>query len=146
MFKFFRKKEQPIEEKVEEQPIKFRAEEALMDNPSFSVLLQLNQDTGEYIFAIDANDKSISSAEMTATLICNLVHGELNEVLIDAISNYAETEEERTFAETTLIFWKEYETKIMEALQEQVKELEKEKKRKIDPTRIFNVRGEKNER
>ena len=146
MFKFFRKKEQPIEEKVEEQPIKFRAEEALMDNPSFSVLLQLNQDTGEYIFAIDANDKSVSSAEMTATLICNLVHGELNEVLIDAISNYAETEEERTFAETTLIFWKEYETKIMEALQEQVKELEKEKKRKIDPTRIFNVRGEKNER
>ena len=146
MFKFFRKKEQPIEEKVEKQPIKFRAEEALMDNPSFSVLLQLNQDTGEYIFAIDANDKSVSSAEMTATLICNLVHGELNEVLIDAISNYAETEEERTFAETTLIFWKEYETKIMEALQEQVKELEKEKKRKIDPTRIFNVRGEKNER
>ena len=146
MFKFFRKKEQPIEEKVEAQPIKFRAEEALMDNPSFSVLLQLDQDTGEYIFAIDANDKSISSAEMTATLICNLVHGELNEVLIDAISNYAETEEERTFAETTLIFWKEYETKIMEALQEQVKELEKEKKRKIDPTRIFNIRGEKNER
>ena len=146
MFKFFRKKEQPIEEKVEAQPIKFRTEEALMDNPSFSVLLQLNQDTGEYIFAIDANDKSVSSAEMTATLICNLVHGELNEVLIDAISNYAETEEERTFAETTLIFWKEYETKIMEALQEQVKELEKEKKRKIDPTRIFNVRGEKNER
>ena len=75
----------------------------------------------------------------------NLSNGE-SEVLIDAISNYAETEEERTFAETTLIFWKEYETKIMEALQEQVKELEKEKKRKIDPTRIFNVRGEKNER
>ena len=146
MFKFFRKKEQPIEEKVEAQPIKFRTEEALMDNPSFSVLLQLNQDTGEYIFAIDANDKSVSSAEMTATLICNLVHGELNEVLIDAISSYAETEEERTFAETTLIFWKEYETKIMEALQEQVKELEKEKKRKIDPTKIFNIRGEKNER
>jgi hypothetical protein len=146
MFKFFRKKEQPIEEKVEEQPIKFRAEEALMDNPSFSVLLQLNQDTGEYIFAIDANDKSISSAEMTATLICNLVHGELNEVLIDAISNYAETEEEQMFTEATLTFWKEYEIKIMEALQEQVKELEKEKKRKIDPTRIFNIRGEKNER
>ena len=146
MFKFFRKKEQPIEEKVEEQPIKFRAEEALMDNPSFSVLLQLNQDTGEYIFAIDANDKSVSSAEMTATLICNLVHGELNEVLIDAISNYAETEEEQMFTEATLTFWKEYEIKIMEALQEQVKELEKEKKRKIDPTRIFNVRGEKNER
>ena len=146
MFKFFRKKEQPIEEKVEEQPIKFRAEEALMDNPSFSVLLQLDQDTGEYIFAIDANDKSISSAEMTATLICNLVHGELNEVLIDAISNYAETKEEQMFTEATLTFWKEYEIKIMEALQEQVKELEKEKKRKIDPTRIFNVRGEKNER
>jgi hypothetical protein len=143
MFKFFRKKEQPIEEKVEEQPIKFRAEEALMDNPSFSVLLQLDQDTGQYIFAIDANDKSISSAEMTATLICNLVHGELNEVLIDAISNYAETEEEQMFTEATLSFWREYEIKIMEALQEQVKELEKEKKRKIDPTRIFNVRGEK---
>ena len=146
MFKFFRKKEQPIEEKVEAQPIKFRAEEALMDNPSFSVLLQLNQDTGEYIFAIDANDKSVSSAEMTATLICNLVHGELNEVLIDAISNYAETKEEQMFTEATLTFWKEYEIKIMEALQEQVKELEKEKKRKIDPTRIFNIRGEKNER
>ena len=146
MFKFFRKKEQPIEEKVEEQPIKFRAEEALMDNPSFSVLLQLDQDTGQYIFAIDANDKSVSSAEMTATLICNLVHGELNEVLIDAIGNYAETEEEQMFTEATLTFWREYEIKIMEALQEQVKELEKEKKRKIDPARIFNVRGEKNER
>ena len=83
---------------------------------------------------------------MTATLICNLVHGELNEVLIDAISNYAETKEEQRFTEATLTFWREYEIKIMEALQEQVKELEKEKKRKIDPTRIFNVRGEKNER
>ena len=146
MFKFFRKKEQPIEEKVEEQPIKFRAEEALMDNPSFSLLLQLNQETGEYIFAIDANDKSVESAEMTATLICNLVHGELNPVLIDAISNYAEEEAEKTFTEATLSFWKEYEVQILDALQEQVKELEKEKKRKIDPTRIFNIRGEKNER
>ena len=144
MFNFFRKKEQPKE--VEEQPIKFRAEEALMDNPSFSLLLQLNQDTGEYIFAIDANDKSVESAEMTATLICNLVHGELNPVLIDAISNYAEEETEKTFTEATLSFWKEYEVQILDALQEQVKELEKEKKRKIDPTRIFNVRGEKNER
>ena len=145
MFKFFRKKEQPIEEEVEEQPIKFRAEEALMDNPSFSLLLQLNQDTGEYIFAIDANDKSVSSAEMTATLICNLVHGELNEVLIDAIKNYAESEDEQVFTEATLSFWKEYEIQILDALQEQVKELEKEKKRKIDPTKIFNIRGEKNE-
>ena len=50
------------------------------------------------------------------------------------------------FTEATLTFWREYEIKIMEALQEQVKELEKEKKRKIDPTRIFNIRGEKNER
>ena len=101
MFNFFRKKEQPKE--VEEQPIKFRAEEALMDNPSFSLLLQLNQDTGEYIFAIDANDKSVESAEMTATLICNLVHGELNPVLIDAISNYAEEETEKTH-----VFWGEW--------------------------------------
>jgi len=149
MFNFFRKKEQPKEDKVkvpEKEPVKFRAEEALMDNPSFSVLLQLDQDTGEYIFAIDANDKSISSAEMTATLICNLVHGELNEVLIDAISSYAATEEDQMFAEATLTYWKEYEIKILDALQEQVKELEKEKKRKIDPTKIFNIRGEKNER
>ena len=116
-----------------------------MDNPSFSLLLQLNQETGEYVFAVDANDKSIESAEMAATLICNLVHSELNPVLIDAIKNYAESEQEQLFTEATLSFWKEYEVQILDALQEQVKELEKEKKRKIDPTRIFNIRGEKDE-
>ena len=140
MFNFFRKKEQPKEEQI-----KFRAEKALMDNPSFSLLLQLNQETGEYIFAVDANDKSIESVEMAATLICNLVHSELNPVLIDAIKNYAESEQEQLFTEATLSFWKEYEVQILDALQEQVKELEKEKKRKIDPTRIFNIRGEKDE-
>ena len=140
MFNFFRKKEQPKEEQI-----KFRAENALMDNPSFSLLLQLNQETGEYVFAVDANDKSIESAEMAATLICNLVHSELNPVLIDAIKNYAESEDEQVFTEATLSFWKEYEVQILDALQEQVKELEKEKKRKIDPTRIFNIRGEKDE-
>ena len=136
MFNFLRKKEKPI---------KFRAENALMDNPSFSLLLQLNQETGEYIFAVDANDKSVESAEMAATLICNLVHSELNPVLIDAIKNYAEGEDEKIFTEATLSFWKEYEMQILDALQEQVKELEKEKKRKIAPARIFNIRGEKDE-
>ena len=117
MFNFFRKKEQPKEEQI-----KFRAEKALMDNPSFSLLLQLNQETGEYVFAVDANDKSIESAEMAATLICNLVHSELNPVLIDAIKNYAESEQEQLFTEATLSFWKEYEVQILDALQEQVKE------------------------
>ena len=145
MFNFFRKKEQPKKVEAEDNPIRFRSEEALMENPSFSLLLQLNQETGEYIFAVDANDKSIESAEMAATLICNLVHSELNPVLIDAIKNYAESEQEQLFTEATLSFWKEYEVQILDALQEQVKELEKEKKRKIDPTRIFNIRGEKDE-
>ncbi len=143
MFKFFRKKEQPIEEKVEEQSIQFRSEEALMDNPSFSLLLQLNQKTGEYIIAVDSNDNTLDSAEMAATFITNLVHGELNPVIIEALSNYPEGEDEEEFIEATLAFWKEYEVQILNALQAQVEELEKEKKRKIDPTKIFNIRGGK---
>jgi hypothetical protein len=143
MFKFFRKKEQPIEEKVEEQSIQFRSEEALMDNPSFSLLLQLNQKTGEYIIAVDSNDNTLDSAEMAATFITNLVHGELNPIIIEALSNYPEGEDEEEFIEATLAFWKEYEVQILNALQAQVEELEKEKKRKIDPTKIFNIRGGK---
>lgn len=143
MFKFFRKKEQPIEEKVEEQGIQFRSEEALMDNPSFSLLLQLNQKTGEYIIAVDSNDNTLDSAEMAATFITNLVHGELNPIIIEALSNYPEGEDEEEFIEATLAFWKEYEVQILNALQAQVEELEKEKKRKIDPTKIFNIRGGK---
>lgn len=143
MFKFFRKKEQLIEEKVEEQDIKFRSEEALMDNPSFSLLLQLNQKTGEYIIAVDSNNNTIDCAEMAATFITNLVHGELNPVIIEALSNYPEGEDEEEFIEATLAFWKEYEVQILNALQAQVEELEKEKKRKIDPTKIFNIRGGK---
>jgi hypothetical protein len=143
MFKFFRKKEQPIEEKVEEQSIQFRSEEALMNNPSFSLLLQLNQKTGEYIIAVDSNDNTLDSAEMAATFITNLVHGELNPVIIEALSNYPEGEDEEEFIEATLAFWKEYEVQILNALQAQVEELEKEKKRKIDPTKIFNIRGGK---
>ena len=146
MFKFFRKKQQPIEEKVENQPIKFRSEEALMDNPSFSLLLQLDSETGEYIIAVDSTDNTIDSAEMAATFITHLVHGELNPILIEALSNYPEGEDEEEFIEATLVFWKEYETQILNALQAQVEELEKEKKRKIDPTKIFNIRGGKNER
>merc|ERR1712054_266847 len=111
MFNFFRKKEQPKEEQI-----KFRAEKALMDNPSFSLLLQLNQETGEYIFAIDALDKSVESAEMAATLICNLVHSELNPVLIESFKNYAESNAEQFFVEATLSFWKEYELQILQAL------------------------------
>ena len=145
MFNFLRKKEQPKKVEIEEKPIRFRSEEALMENPSFSLLLQLNQETGEYIFAIDAPDKSVESAEMAATLICNLVHAELNPVLIESIKNYAQDNTEQFFAEATLSFWKEYELQILEALQQQAKALEKEKKRKIDPTKIFNIRGEKNE-
>ena len=143
MFKFFRKKQKPIEEKVENQPIKFRSEEALMDNPSFSLLLQLDSDTGEYIIAVDSTDNTIDSAEMAATFITNLVHGELNPILIEALSNYPEGENEEEFIEATLAFWKEYEIRIAEALQAQIDELEKEKKRKIDPTKIFNIRGGK---
>lgn len=143
MFRFFRKKEQPIEEKVENQPIKFRSEEALMDNPSFSLLLQLDSDTGEYIMAVDSTDNTVDSAEMAATFITNLVHGELNPILIEALSNYPEGEDEEEFIEATLAFWKEYEIRIAEALQAQIDELEKEKKRKIDPTKIFNIRGGK---
>ena len=143
MFKFFRKKEQPIEEKVEEQGIQFRSEEALMDNPSFSLLLQLNQKTGEYIIAVDSNDNTLDSAEVAATFITNLVHGELNPIIIEALSNYPEGEDEEEFIEATLAFWKEYEVQILNALQAQVEELEKEKKRKIDPTKIFNIRGGK---
>ena len=143
MFKFFRKKEQPIEEKVEEQSIQFRSEEALMDNPSFSLLLQLNQKTGEYIIAVDSNDNTLDSAEMAATFITNLVHGELNPIIIEALSNYPEGEDEEEFIEATLAFWKEYEVRILDALQAQVEELEKDKKRKIDPTKIFNIRGGK---
>lgn len=143
MFRFFRKKEQPIEEKVENQPIKFRSEEALMDNPSFSLLLQLDSDTGEYIIAVDSTDNTVDSAEMVATFITNLVHGELNPILIEALSNYPEGEDEEEFIEATLAFWKEYEIQIAEALQAQIEELEKEKKRKIDPTKIFNIRGGK---
>lgn len=146
MFKFFRKKQQPIEEKVENQPIKFRSEEALMDNPSFSLLLQLDSDTGEYIIAVDSTDNTIDSAEMAATFITNLVHGELNPILIEALNNYPEGESEKEFIKATLAFWKEYEIQIAEALQAQIEELEKEKKRKIDPTKIFNIRGGKNER
>jgi len=143
MFKFFRKKQQPKEDKVEEQPIKFRAEEALMDNPSFSLLLQLDSETGEYVIAVDSTDNTTDSAEMAATFITNLVHGELNPILIEALSNYPEGEDEEEFIEATLAFWKEYETQILNALQAQVEELEKEKKRKIDPTKIFNIRGGK---
>ena len=132
MFKFFRKKQQPIEEKVEEQVIKFRAEEALMDNPSFSLLLQLDSDTGEYIIAVDSTDNTIDSAEMAATFITNLVHGELNPILIEALNNYPEGESEKEFIEATLAFWKEYEIQIAEALQAQIEELEKELKFKFN--------------
>lgn len=148
MFNFFRKKEKLEENKVEvPKSVNFRQEKALMDDPSFSLLLQLDQETGEYVFAIDANDKSIESAEMAATLLCNLVHGELNTVLIDAIQNFPDPDKiaETTFVAATLEFWKGYEEQILESLQQQVRDLEKEKKRKIDPTKIFNIRGEKNE-
>lgn len=143
MFKFFRKKEQPKEDKIEKQEIKFRAEEELLENPSFSLLLQLDQKSGEYIIAVDTNDNSLNSAEMAATFITNLVHGELNPTLIEALGNYPDTEDEEEFIEATLVFWKEYEIQIAEALQAQINQLEKERKRKIDPTKIFNIRGGK---
>ena len=138
MFKFFKKNK---EEKATENTVTFgRANGELMDNPSFSLILQLNKDTGEYIIAIDTDDYSSDNAELTATLLCNLTHGALNETIIESLDNFPEDkEEEIKYVSEAVKIWGMYEEELAKLV------VKKQLKRKIDPSKVFNIRGDKHE-
>ena len=138
MFKFFKKNK---EEKATDNTVTFgRANGELMDNPSFSLLLQLNKDTGEYIIAIDTDDYSSGNAELTSTLLCNLTHGALNDTIIEALDNFPDDkEEEIKYVGEVAEIWGMYEEELAKLI------VKKQPKRKIDPSKIFNIRGDKHE-
>ena len=138
MFKFFKKNKK---EKATENTVTFgRTNGELMDNPSFSLLLQLNKDTGEYIIAIDTDDYSSGNAELTSTLLCNLTHGALNDTIIEALDNFPDDkEEEIKYVGEVAEIWGMYEEELAKLI------VKKQPKRKIDPSKIFNIRGDKHE-
>lgn len=137
MFKFFKKNK---EEKAGNTVTFGRTNGELMDNPSFSLLLQLNKDTGEYIIAIDTDDYSSDNAELTSTLLCNLTHGALNETIIEALDNFPDDkEEEINYISEVVEIWGMYEEELAKLI------VKKQLKRKIDPSKVFNIRGDKHE-
>ena len=137
MFKFFKKNK---EEKADNTVTFGRTNGELMDNPSFSLLLQLNKDTGEYIIAIDTDDYSSDNAELTSTLLCNLTHGALNETIIEALDNFPDDkEEEINYISEVVEIWGMYEEELAKLI------VKKQLKRKIDPSKVFNIRGDKHE-
>ena len=139
MFKFFKKNK---EVKKTENTVTFgRANGELMDDPSFSLLLQLNKDTGEYIIAIDTDDYSSDNSEITATLLCNLTHAALNKTILEALDKFPDDNEEKAieYVSEVLEIWGMYEEELARLV------AKKQPKRKIDPSKIFNIRGDKHE-
>ena len=85
-----------------------------MDDPSFSLLLQLNKDTGEYIIAIDTDDYSSDNSEITATLLCNLTHAALNKTILEALDKFPDDNEEKAieYVSEVLEIWGMYEEEL----------------------------------
>ena len=140
MFKFFKKNK---EEKAGNTVTFGRTNGELMDNPSFSLLLQLNKDTGEYIIAIDTDDYSSDNSEMTATLLLNLTNAALNEKIREGLIKFPTDNEEKEraieYVSEVLDIWELYEEELAKLI------VKKQLKRKIDPSKVFNIRGDKHE-
>lgn len=144
MFKFFRKKDNIDNNKVEaieeieiNEPAKkiafTRSQDELLESPSFSMLIQLNKNTEEFIVATDIDDLDEQNADLVGAFLSILTNGGANKVIIDALTSFSNNEEEETFVLNVLTQWKGYENLASTS--------KVAPKNKIDPTKIFNIRG-----
>lgn len=143
MFNFFRKKEDisnnieinenaPIDETTIKIPFS-RSKDELLKDPSFSMLIQLNKETEEFIIATDMDDFDESNADLIGIFLSILTTGGANSIVIDALTSFANNELEEDFILKVLTQWKGYDTLASNPKSNQ--------KNKIDPTKIFNIRG-----
>lgn len=140
MFNFFRKKNKVIDqpEKIEQEPVKFfeRSQDELLKDPSFSILIQINQEKEEFVIAVDGNDFSDNNAELIASFLFQLTHGGVTPIILDALEAFPENSKEKEFILNTVIMWR-----TLEAADAKADNEKPNLKSKIDPAKIFNIRG-----
>jgi len=110
-----------------------RSKDELLTNPSFSILIQINKETEEFIVAVDTDDLSDSNSDLVGVFFSTLTSGEANQVVMDALNSFPLNREEQSFMLKVIKQWKLYQNLILN--------LNKIQKNKIDPTKIFNIRG-----
>jgi hypothetical protein len=144
MFNFFRKKTKIHNETenvfndIEKDVLKSfsRSYDELLKDPSFSILIQINQEKEEFVIAVDGNDFSDNNAELIASFLFQLTHGGVTPIILDALESFPENSKEKEFILNTVIMWR-----ALEAADAKVDNEKSNLKNKIDPAKIFNIRG-----
>jgi len=144
MFNFFRKKTkihdktENVSNDIEEDVLKSfsRSYDELLKDPSFSIIIQINEEKEEFVIAVDGNDFSDNNAELVASFLFQLTHGGVTPIILDALESFPENSKEREFIVNTVVMWRKLEEVQNKAIDEK-----QNSKSKIDPTKIFNIRG-----
>lgn len=144
MFNFFRKKDnsqnqiESVEDKnindINKKVLFSRAKDELLENPSFCILIQLNKETEEFTIAADIDDFTEENADLIGIFLSILTSGGANQILADALTSFPVNKQEEQFVLQILNLWKAYENIASNNPQKNIKN-------KIDPTKIFNIRG-----
>lgn len=159
MFSFFKKKKdstQPIEsvqqinEPKKNITIFDNIKDELFDNPSFNLLIQCDHKTGNFIIAFEASDLSDENLESAVILLTQLTNGGCKDTLYEAILSSATTDKELDFCNQLISQCGQMDTYVNEAkikaVIEEIDKADKDNKEKIDPTKIFNIKGSQYER
>lgn len=151
MFKFFKRKvkEETIQEKEEVKNKLYMfdpVQDALFDNPSFSLLIQCDHNSNNFLISFKALDHTEEASDTAAILFTQLINGGIKDTLYESIINASDNDTEAKFAENLVSKCQKLDEHVKESIYKNMSEkILEEKKDMIDPTTIFNIKGIKNE-
>lgn len=111
-----------------------KQKDPLLPGATFSMLIQLDKETGIYQIMIHEDDTSTDNAEMVATMLFDIFNSNGLRNVFAAFENYPSNDEELEFCRNTLTLWKHLAEHKINSV-----------KKKIDPTTVFTIGGKKNE-
>lgn len=154
MFNFLKKKnteEKPVEKnEVKSKLHMFKdTEDELFDDPSFCMLIQCDHKSGNFLVSFSAQDKSPECLEAAVILLSQLSHGGCQDTIYESILLATKDAKEYEFYEELVAKCQEMDKYVNEAkynmLLEEFQKKSESSKNKIDPSKIFNMKGMKYE-
>lgn len=103
------------------------------DYPSGTMSISWNGTTGDFCVSLDVEELTQDSADTLGLLLFHFNGGNLTEILIKAVSYWAEAEEDHKFATKVLSIWSQ---------SEEVSNIhiEEEDTLAVDPSEVFNLK------
>lgn len=151
MFKFFKRKvKEEVVEQKEEVKNKLHmfdpVQDALFENPSFSLLIQCDHHSNNFLISFKALDYTDESSDTAAILFTQLINGGIKDTLYESIINSADNDSEAKFTEDLVAKCQKLDEYVRESIYKTVAEaITKDTKEAIDPAKVFNIKGIKHE-